>query len=103
MLAASQSVLLSTYGGLEDVEARLNNTTAKAAACDALMLFAYREPHNCLVTAQQTQLRLTVRGRTMWFGFMAPQLPQLALAAGHNTSDARGGVCRRRAWPHAWR
>ena len=78
MLAASQSVLLSTYGGLQDVETRLNDTTAKAAGCDALMLFAFREQQNCVITTKQTQLRLTVRNVLSFGAANARQLPQCA-------------------------
>jgi hypothetical protein len=60
LLAASQSVLLSTYGGLLDVETRVNNTVTGWAGCDAILLFAHLHAQHCLLTATGTSHSLEV-------------------------------------------
>lgn len=61
LLAASKSVLLSTFGGLRDIERRLNNRVAQKAACGYLMLYAFHAQKGWYLTTDGSRFNMQVR------------------------------------------
>jgi hypothetical protein len=58
LTATTEAVLLSTYGGLADLERRINNALAPVLAAQRVMLFAFQEAQDMLRCADGTKRSL---------------------------------------------
>jgi hypothetical protein len=58
LIATTEAVLLSTYGGLADLERRLNNALTPLLAAQRVMLFAFQATQDMLLCTDSTKRSL---------------------------------------------